>query len=134
MPYPNMPPRTDAMEQAMATDRAPHQILGWTRLGLLEITRRRSRGALQALLSGGRSRALDHLVRSPESTGYDILRLARLEADNSQTGDIVIHAHRLVIDWLNDGRLATLAGLTSRTIEAEVDSEIETDEFDIYTE
>jgi len=124
---------SEAMTKALAADRAPTQVLGWSRLGLLEITRRRTRKSLPDFLAGdtheGRSR-----IRSIESTGYDILRLTHLEADCSPTGVIKIGAHAAVVNWLNGGPLGRLVDSINRKIEATAQSDMAIDEFDLYTD
>jgi Rne/Rng family ribonuclease len=68
----------DALSEALAADPARPQILGWTRLGHLELVRpRRGRPLAEALLeprSGGA------LVKSAVTVGHDVLRALRREA------------------------------------------------------
>ena len=123
----------DAMEEAMATDKAPHQIMGWSRLGLMEITRRRTRRSLPDLLAGQRQ-TREGRVRSVPSTGLDILRLATLETECTPTGTIRIAAHPAVVKWLNNGPLVDLTTQTSRAMEAKADDDMAVDEFDLYAD
>ncbi len=123
----------DAMDAALKRDRAPTQILGWTRMGLMELTRRRTRKTLPDFLTGER-RLQSTRVRSVESTGYDILRLAHLEADCSPSGTIKIGAHKSVVGWLNGGPLSRLSSHLSRTMEAATEDDMAIDEFDLYSE
>ena len=124
---------SDAMTTVMSADKAPHQLLGWSRLGLMEMTRRRTRKSLPDFLTGDR-RQKSARIRSVESTGFDILRLAQLEADCSPIGCIKIAAHSTVVRWLNDGPLAQLAEHASRVMEAQADSDMAIDEFDLYAD
>jgi ribonuclease G len=123
----------DAMDAALQRDKAPTQILGWTRLGLMELTRRRTRKSLPDFLTGER-RLQSTRVRSVESTGYDILRLAHLEADCTPTGTVKIGAHKSVVGWLNGGPLARLSSHLGRTMESAPEEDMAIDEFDIYSE
>ena len=68
----------DTLSEALVADPARSQILGWTRLGHLELVRpRRGRPLAEALLeprSGGA------LVKSAVTVGHDVLRALRREA------------------------------------------------------
>ena len=123
----------DAMEDALANDKAPTQQLGWSRLGLMEITRRRTRKSLPDFLSGSR-RQHGPRIRSVESTGYDILRLVHLEADCTPTGVIKISAHPSVTKWLDRGPLSRVSDHLGRQIDASSDGDMSVDEFDLYTD
>jgi len=124
---------SDALTKLLEGDKAPTQVLGWTRLGLLELTRRRTRKSLPDFLAGD-GRQHRARIRSVESTGYDILRLTLLEADCTPIGTIKIAAHSAVINWLNGGPLARLTEKISRKVEATAQADMAMDEFDLFTD
>jgi ribonuclease G len=105
----------DALRAALAADRAPCAVLGWSRMGLCELTRRRGRTALPDLLAGRTGPAARRRARSAESAGYDALRRLRAEAAANPGARLQVTAHPDVIDWLGaEGRAAALAGLAGR--------------------
>ena len=71
-------------------------MVGFTRLGLAEMTRRRQGASLQELLCGGPALP----VRSPESTALAALRGALAEAAITRSSNYVVEVHPNVADAL----------------------------------
>ncbi|MFQ5533718.1 MAG: Rne/Rng family ribonuclease [Sphingomonadales bacterium] len=91
----------DELKKHLAMDRAATHVAGVTRLGLVELTRRRSGPTLEQMLNepcpacrgAGRRQSL-------ETVGLDVLRRARYEADQGRPGNLWITAHPDVARWL----------------------------------
>ncbi|MEN3953417.1 ribonuclease E/G [Iodidimonas sp. SYSU 1G8] len=90
----------DTLREALAGDRSPASVLGWSRMGLCEVSRRRGREALPDFLAGRRDIAAQRRRRTAESTGYDVLRRLRAEAAASPGARLAVTAHPAVIAWL----------------------------------
>lgn len=69
-------PRTEALQQALSKDRVKTNVNGFTQLGLVEMTRKRTRESLEHVLCGdcpscnGRGR-----VKTVETICYEIMRV-----------------------------------------------------------
>lgn len=104
----------DALRDALARDRSPCSVLGWSRMGLCELTRKRSRATLPDFLSARPDAARKRRRKSVESAGYDALRRLRAEAAARPGATLAVTAHPDVIDWLSaagrTGALAEIAG------------------------
>ncbi len=92
-----------ALEKAMSTDRARHNICGVSELGLVEMTRKRTRESLGHILCEpcpcceGKGYA-----KSAESICYEIFREIIREAKQYETTQFLVLASQDVIDRLND--------------------------------
>jgi ribonuclease G len=86
----------DAFHRALAGDPLHPNLVGFTRLGLAEMTRRRQGASLQELLCGGPALP----VRSPESTALAALRGALAEAAITRSSNYVVEVHPNVADAL----------------------------------
>ncbi|MBI1181585.1 MAG: hypothetical protein GC201_13615 [Alphaproteobacteria bacterium] len=108
----------DALREALAGDRSPCAVLGWSRMGLCELTRRRGRATLPDLLAGGHAGPAGRRARSVETAGYDALRRLRAEAAARPGATLSVTAHPDVIEWLGAGgrpeAMAALAGKPPR--------------------
>ena len=60
------------LKEALADDRCPSQVVGFTRLGLVEMTRERRRPSLRDILSDARPAA--GIAKAPLTVAFDILR------------------------------------------------------------
>jgi ribonuclease G len=104
------------MRDAVAGDPDPVEIAGWSRLGLLEMTRRRSRPSLASLLSAPPAAA----PPTPVARGYDALRAAARAAAGPAVAAVVVAAGRDVETVLRGAlaadleRLAAAAGVAVR--------------------
>ncbi|WP_374448505.1 ribonuclease E/G [Stella sp.] len=104
-----------ALRAAVTGDPDPVEIAGWSRLGLLEMTRRRSRPSLASLLSAPSRAEPSSLAR-----GYDALRAAARAAAGPAVAAVVVAAGREVETVLRGplaadlSRLAEQAGVAIR--------------------
>lgn len=97
------------VREAVADDMEPVEVAGWSRLGLLEMTRRRARPSLAALLSAPMAdRAPAALAR-----GYDALRAAARAAGGAAVVGLAIEAGSEVASVLRGPLAADLAALAA---------------------
>jgi ribonuclease G len=93
----------EAMEQALRRDRAPTRVIGLTELGLLQLTRKRTRPGLsetltrRCLLCEGQAR-----VRSPHLVAARLLLELRRRFPADEKAACTVHAHPEVIAALRE--------------------------------
>lgn len=121
-----------ALQSALKGDRAPCQLLGWSRMGLVELTRKRSRKPLDDFLAAPANPFGSRRVKSIESLGYDIMRQTKNVAAGSAIGDVIIAAPSAVINWLSKGPLDALSDALGRSIMTEERQVRALDEYDVY--
>lgn len=121
-----------ALEDALKRDRAPGQLLGWSRMGLMELTRKRSRKPLDDFLAAPANPFGSRRVKNVDSVGYDVMRRAKLVTASAPTGDIVVAAAPEVINWLSGERHDILSETLGRRIMLEERQVKVPDEFDVY--
>lgn len=97
-----------ALREAAAGDPDPIEIAGWSRLGLLEMTRRRSRPSLASLLSGPA-----RPEPSATARGYDAIRAAARAAAGPAVAAIAIAAGRVVESVLRGPLAPDVASLAA---------------------
>ncbi len=103
------------LRQAVADDPAGVEVAGFTRLGLLEMTRRRTRPSLLNALTtpcpgtGGTGR-----VKTPATAAFDALRAVRREARARPTVAFAVRAAPSVIAAFEGAAAAARAGLEAR--------------------
>jgi ribonuclease G len=125
----------EALRGALGADRSPWSVLGWSRMGLCEVTRRRGRTALPDFLAGRRHGPDRRRRRSAESAGYDVMRRIRAEAAARPGASVSVTAHPEVIDWLRTGkRPAALAELAGKPPRLEADPDRPLDEAIVQAE
>jgi len=103
----------DAFDAALKQDKMRSNILKISELGLVEMTRKRTRGSLTQLLSDpcpacdGKGR-----IKSVATIAYEIMRRVRLEARVSPgAGRIVVRAHASVAAFLCEDESIAMDGL-----------------------
>ena len=125
----------EALEIALALDPARNQISHVSPLGLVEMTRKRTRKSLEHILCGacpacdGRGH-----VKSPETLCYEIFREILRLHNQLPAGELAILAHDDVIERLLDeesGGLSDLEKLTGRSIQLQAHSMSAPDDFDV---
>ena len=100
------------LEKAMASDRARHNICGVSELGLVEMTRKRTRESLGHILCepcpccDGKGYA-----KSAESVCYEIFREILREAKQYEASQFLVLASQDIIDRFNDEASTNLAEL-----------------------
>jgi len=108
----------ETLEDALSRDKARTTILRISELGLVEMTRKRTRENLERLVSspcsycGGRGR-----IKSVSTIGQEILRKIQREAarSNGDSRRITVRANRDVIGYLYNDEEDSIRGLQKRT-------------------
>ena len=125
----------NALTAALEGDYARTQICEVSALGLIEMTRKRSRESLEHILCepcptcGGRSS-----IRTAETVCYEIFREISREASQFKMKEILVLAAQDVIDMLLDEESASLAELEAtigRPIRLQVESLYSPELFDV---
>ncbi|MEP7312177.1 MAG: ribonuclease G [Pseudomonadota bacterium] len=103
------------LESALASDRAQTHIANISPLGLVEMTRKRTRESLEHLLCGpcpacaGRG-----VVRTAETVCHEVFRELMRQSRQFQSQELVVLAHQDVVDRLLEEEGAVLADLTTQ--------------------
>ena len=125
----------EALERALAGDHAQTHIASVSSLGLVEMTRKRTRDSLEHLLCApcpsceGRG-----FVRTPETVCHEIFREIVRQSRQFQSRELLILAHQNVIDRLLDDDSAVLAELehqVGRPIRLQVEALYGFDQYDV---
>jgi ribonuclease G len=124
-----------ALERALAGDRAQTHIVSLSPLGLVEMTRKRTRESLEHLLCEPcRSCEGRGFVRTPETVCNDIFREIVRQSRQFASRELLILAHQDVVDRLLDEESATLGELEAqvgRPIRLQVEALYGVDQFDV---
>jgi ribonuclease G len=124
-----------ALEKAMARDPARNKITGVSELGLVEMTRKRTRESLERLLCeecpscGGRG-----VLKTAETLCYEIFREILRDARAYETGGLMVLAAQSVVDRLLDEESANVGDLESfigRAISFRAEPDYGQEQFDI---
>jgi ribonuclease G len=124
-----------AMEKCLARDHAKTQITEVSALGLLEMTRKRTRESLEHILCepcsccGGRGS-----LKTAETTSYEIFREILREARQFDVESLLVLASQEVVDRLLDEESTNLANLETfigKTIKLQVEALYSQEYFDI---
>ena len=125
----------EALQRALAGDHAQTHIASVSSLGLVEMTRKRTRDSLEHLLCAacpsceGRG-----FVRTPETVCHEIFREIVRQSRQFQSKELLILAHQNVIDRLLDDESAVLAELEhqiGRPIRLQVEALYGFDQYDV---
>src|SRR5437667_25093 len=123
------------IEQALARDRTRMTVNGFTALGLVEMTRKRTRESLAHVLCepcptcGGRGE-----VKTPHTVCYEILREIVREARTFNAREFRVLASQAVIDLLLEDESASLAMLSEfigKPVSMQVEQSYTQEQFDI---
>jgi ribonuclease G len=124
-----------SLERSLSGDRAQTHIVSLSPLGLVEMTRKRTRESLEHLLCEpcpsceGRG-----FVRSPETVCNEIFREIVRQSRQFASRELLILAHQDVVDRLLDEESATLAELEAqvgRPIRLQVEALYGVDQYDV---
>ena len=124
-----------ALERALAGDRAQTHIVSLSPLGLVEMTRKRTRESLEHLLCrpcpscDGRG-----FVKTPETVCHEIFRDIVRQSRQFASKELLILAHRDVVDRLLDeesGALAELEPQVGRPIRLQTEALYGVDQYDV---
>lgn len=123
------------LEKCLEKDRAKTSITGVSELGLVEMTRKRTRESLGQTMCEScpvcRGRGI---LKSPETVCYEIFREILRDARAYENDKFMVLASQVVIDLLLDEESANVADLESfigRTIEFRVESVYNQEQYDI---
>jgi len=125
----------EALQRALHGDHAQTHIASVSSLGLVEMTRKRTRDSLEHLLCApcpsceGRG-----FVRTPETVCHEIFREIVRQSRQFQSRELLILAHQSVIDRLLDDESAVLAELehqVGRPIRLQVEALYGFDQYDV---
>ena len=124
-----------ALERALVSDRAQTHIVSLSPLGLVEMTRKRTRESLEHLLCKacpaceGRG-----FVKTPETVAHDVFREIMRQSRQFASRELLILAHQEVVDHLLENESASLAELehqVGRPIRMQVEALYGVDQFDV---
>jgi len=124
-----------ALERALAGDRAQTHIVSLSPLGLVEMTRKRTRESLEHLLCepcpscAGRG-----FIRTPETVCNEIFREIVRQSRQFASRELLILAHQDVVERLLDEESATLGELEAqigRPIRLQVEALYGVDQYDV---
>lgn len=124
-----------AFERALQNDHARNQITEVSRLGLVEMTRKRTRESLEHILCKpcpachGRGS-----VKTPETVCYEIFRDILRQSRQFEFQELLVLAHAEVLDLLVDEEAAGLAELetaTGKPIRLQAESGYSQDQYDV---
>ena len=123
------------LRKQLARDRTKTTVSGFTQLGLVEMTRKRTRESLARMLSttcptcDGRAQ-----VKSTRTVCYDILREILREARQFHPKEFRVVAHPSVVEMLLDEESVHLAGLSEfigKPISMSADATMSPEQYDI---
>ncbi len=123
------------LEKSMSRDHARHQITPVSALGLVEMTRKRTRESLQHILgedcSGCSGRGF---VMTAESVCFEIFREIIRQSRQFEFDEVLVLAHENIIELLLDEQarsLADVAEQTGKSIRLQTESLYLQDQFDV---
>jgi len=123
------------LEKSMLRDHARHQIMAVSPLGLVEMTRKRTRESLQHVLGedcpGCNGRGF---VMTAETVCFEVFREIIRQSRQFEFNEALVLAHQDVIDLLLDeqaGSLAELEEQTGKCIRLQTESLYLQDQFDV---
>ena len=124
-----------ALEDAMVSDHARHQITPVSPLGLVEMTRKRTRESLQHILCEGCPVCDGRgFIMTAETVCFEVFREIIRQARQFEFNEALVLAHQDVIELLLDeqaGSLADLVEQTGKAIRLQTESLYLQDQFDV---
>ena len=127
--------------EALAKDPAKTQVDGFTFLGLVQLSRKRTRESLVQVMCARCDHCAGHgLLKTPETVCMEILRMLAAECDSAEhpqgmrDGHYAISGNAVVIERLLDEEAVLYQALTARLsneVRLQVDSAYRLDQFDL---
>lgn len=125
----------EALETALAPDHARTQISEHSALGLVEMTRKRTRESLEHIMCEGCPTCNGNgFVKTPETVCYEIFREILRQHRQFKFDELVVLAHQDVVELLLDEEssgLAELEELTGKPIRLQSETMFAPDRFDV---
>ncbi|MEO6186069.1 MAG: ribonuclease G [Steroidobacteraceae bacterium] len=125
----------DALQTALAGDRAQTHIASISPLGLVEMTRKRTRESLEHLLCAACPQCQGRgFVRTPETVSHEIFRELVRQSRQFQSDELVVLAHQDVVAWLQEEEASVLAELETqvgRPIRLQTEALYGIDQYDV---
>jgi ribonuclease G len=104
-----------ALQTALAGDRAQTHIASISPLGLVEMTRKRTRESLEHLLCAACPQCQGRgFVRTAETVAHEIFRELVRQSRQFRSDELVVLAHQDVVGWLQDEEANVLAELETQ--------------------
>jgi ribonuclease G len=104
-----------ALQSALAGDRAQTHIASISPLGLVEMTRKRTRESLEHLLCAACPQCQGRgFVRTPETVAHEVFRELVRQSRQFRSDELVVLAHQDVVAWLQDEEANVLAELETQ--------------------
>jgi ribonuclease G len=105
----------DALQTALAEDRAQTHIASVSPLGLVEMTRKRTRESLEHLLCSACPACQGRgFVRTAETVSHEIFRELMRQSRQFNSQELVVLAHQDVVSWLQEEESSVLAELETQ--------------------
>jgi len=125
----------DALELALADDHARTQIHEHSSLGLVQMTRKRTRESLEHIMCNAWPTCQGNgFIKTPETVCYEIFREILRQHRQFEFAELMVLAHQDVVELLLDeesAALAALEGLTGKPIRLQTETMCEQDRFDV---
>jgi len=125
----------EALKAALAPDRTQAHISSISPLGLIEMTRKRTRESLEHLLCQPCPQCQGRgFVRTPETVAQEIFRELLRQTRQFTSNELVVLAHPDVVAWLQDEEAAVLEQLESeakRPIRLQPEAQYGVDQYDV---
>jgi ribonuclease G len=124
-----------ALQKALATDRAQTHIANISPLGLIEMTRKRTRESLEHLLCGPCPQCAGRgFVRTAETVCHEIFRELMRQSRQFQSQELLVLAHQDVVGRLLEDEAPVLAELETqlgRPIRLQAELQYGIDQYDV---
>ncbi len=125
----------EALRAALAADRTQTHISSISPLGLVEMTRKRTRESLERLLCAPCPQCQGRgFVRTAETVAHEIIRELLRQSRQFSSSELVVLAHQDVVDWLQDQEAAVLEQLEAeaqRPIRLQAEPQYAVDQYDV---
>lgn len=125
----------EALKVALAPDRTQTNISSISPLGLVEMTRKRTRESLEHLLCAPCPQCQGRgFVRTPETVAHEIFRELLRQSRQFSSNELVVLAHQDVVAWMQDEEAAVLEqleGEAQRPIRLQSEAQYAVDHYDV---